>query len=97
MGARMSLVADDVLTLDEAARYLRVSVQTAQGLAERCALPGRQVDGEWRFLKCALDDWLRGPDYRQSLLDQVGAFEDDESMPELRAAIYARRRRPETE
>lgn len=93
----MSLIADDVLTLDEAARYLRVSVQAAHDMAQRGAIPGRRIDEEWRFLKCALDDWLRGPDYRQALLDQAGAFEDDESMPELRAAIYARRRRPETE
>lgn len=52
----------DVLTLTEAAAYLRVSESAVHRLAEQGALPGQRIDGEWRFLKRVVNDWLRfGP------------------------------------
>jgi hypothetical protein len=45
-----------------------------------------------------LEDWRRGVggrDGRTALLEQAGAFKDDETLPALRAAIYAARGRPE--
>ena len=53
-----------VLTLSEAAAYLRVAESQVQRLAEMRVLPGRQIGGEWRFLKAGLQDWLRAPDRR---------------------------------
>src|SRR5947209_3274896 len=87
----------EVLTLEEAARYLRVPKATVQRLAEERMIPCRQVDKSWRFLKAGLQDWLRGKtvDGRAALLEQFGAFKDDETLPALRAAIYAARGRPE--
>jgi excisionase family DNA binding protein len=88
----------DVLTVDEAARYLRISKDALKRLAAQGKIPGRQIDRHWRFLKIALEDWLRGPggrDGRTALLEQAGAFKDDETLPALRAAIYAARGRPE--
>ena len=87
----------DVLTLEEAANFLRVSVQTAEELADRGTIPGRRIRDEWRFLKSALEDWLRRPDYKQALLNQAGILRDDESLTELRNAIYAARGRPEVD
>jgi excisionase family DNA binding protein len=52
---------EEVLTLAEAAAYLRVSEEELAGLADRDGVPSRKVGGEWRFLKKALDDWLRFP------------------------------------
>lgn len=86
-----------VLTLDEAAGYLRISKKVVRDLATRGSLPARQIDRDWRFLKSALDDWLRGRDGRSRLLKQAGALAHDDTMPELMEAIYAARGRPETD
>jgi excisionase family DNA binding protein len=50
---------EDVLTLGEAAAYLRVPEAELAELADRGGIPARKVGGEWRLLKKALDDWLR--------------------------------------
>jgi excisionase family DNA binding protein len=49
----------DVLTLEEASGYLRLSVETVTGLALKGNIPGRKIENDWRFLKSAIDDWLR--------------------------------------
>ena len=92
-----SRVVPDVLTPDEAARYLRVSEETIVRQAADGRIPGRRIEDTWRFLKSALDDWLRAQDSRTILLQQAGALADDEMLPMLRAAIYAERGRPEVE
>ena len=92
-----SRVVPDVLTPDEAARYLRVSEETIVRQAADGRIPGRRIEDTWRFLKSALDDWLRAQDSRTILLQQAGALADDETLPTLRAAIYAERGRPEVE
>lgn len=47
-----------VLTLREAATYLRIGTTTLERLAEEGEIPGVQIDGRWRFPKPNLDDWL---------------------------------------
>lgn len=86
----MSQVAHvpDVLTVEEAACYLQLPKKTVRRLAALGQLPARQIERRWRFLKAALDDWLRGQDGKTILLRQVGAFADDETLPQLRKAIY---------
>ena len=84
----------EVLTLEEAAAYLRVSKDTIARQAAQGALPGRQIEDTWRFLKAAIDDWLRSHESRTLLLHQAGALADDESLSALRDAIYAARKRP---
>lgn len=49
---------EDVLTLAEAAAYLRVPEGELLRLAERDGIPAQRVAGEWRFLKRALGHWL---------------------------------------
>lgn len=55
----------EILTLAEAAEYLRVDEQTLAELAAKRRIPSQQVGQEWRFLKKALNDWLRYPSDRQ--------------------------------
>ena len=93
MGQVMSV--PEVLTLEEAARYLRLPPTTLEQQAVRGQIPGRRIEDTWRFLKAAIDDWLRSHDSRMILLQQAGALADDETLPELRAAIYAERGQPE--
>ena len=90
-----SIDAPEVLTLDEVALYLRLPKETIVRQVAHGALPGRQIEDTWRFLKAAVDDWLRSHDSRALLVQQAGAFATDESLSDLRAAIYAARQRPE--
>src|SRR5947209_19398833 len=56
----------EVLTLAEAAAFLRVSEDALAALADRNHVPAQKIAGEWRFLKRALADWLRyGPSYKE--------------------------------
>ncbi|MBX3097485.1 MAG: helix-turn-helix domain-containing protein [Fimbriimonadaceae bacterium] len=47
-----------VLTIREAAHYLRMSVNALQRLADEGEVPGVLIDNKWRFPKANLDDWL---------------------------------------
>lgn len=47
-----------VLTLKEAAAYLRISPTSLQELADQGEVPGVQMNGAWRFPKASLDEWM---------------------------------------
>lgn len=47
-----------VMTLREAASYLRVNASKLVKLAESGEVPGVLIEGSWRFPKPNLDDWL---------------------------------------
>jgi excisionase family DNA binding protein len=49
----------DVLTADEAARYLRVSVKTLYRLAPAGKIPGQKVGRSWRFRQADLIAFLQ--------------------------------------
>jgi len=53
-------VHDEVLTLSEAARFIKVSEKTMRELAKNRKVPGKKVGREWRFLRVGLEDWLKG-------------------------------------
>jgi excisionase family DNA binding protein len=82
-----------VLTAAEAAKYLRLPKTKVVRLAEIGDLPAREIDGEWRFLKAAIDEWLTRPDLTQQLLKQAGTWADDDTFPELCRSINEARRR----
>jgi excisionase family DNA binding protein len=50
---------DEVLTLEEAAAFLRVSDDALRKLVGEHFVPGQQIGGDWRFSKRGLADWLR--------------------------------------
>lgn len=89
----------DVLTLAEAAAYLRVREQAVLGLVGPAGLPGRAIGTDWRFLKSAIQDWLRAaPDRKKDFWEtHYGAFKDDPYLEEMVKEIYKRRGRPMTE
>jgi excisionase family DNA binding protein len=87
----------EVLTLEEVSEYLRLPVETLQRQALQGKLPGRQIEKEWRFLKVAIDEWLRSQSSRSTLLQQAGAFADDTSLSELRTTVYKERGRSEVD
>jgi excisionase family DNA binding protein len=52
---------EEILTLSEAAAYLRVPEKGLADLATAGNVPAREIGGEWRFSRRALADWLRFP------------------------------------
>ena len=87
-----------VLTLAEAAKFLRVKKSTLQKIADQGRIPARKIGEEWRFLRGALENWLTGHSSpRQALLDQIGAFKDDETLMPMLEEIYKARGRPMVE
>ena len=84
----------EVLTLAEAAAYLRVTENEVSRLIRDQGLPGRKLGDDWRFLKTALQDWLRAPPgKKEGLLMQIGAFKDDPDLGEMLEEIHKRRGR----
>lgn len=50
----------EIMTLTEAASYIRVSEKTVGEYARRGSIPSQKVGREWRFLRHALEEWLSG-------------------------------------
>ncbi len=88
-------IRSEVLALEEAAKYLRLPPEAVKREAAHGAIPGRQVEGVWRFSQSALRNWLGHRDGRAVFLNQAGALREDESLDELLEAIYRERGRPE--
>jgi excisionase family DNA binding protein len=90
----------EVLTLPEAAAYLRLAESEVVDLIRAEGLPARPVADGWRFLKSALQDWLRasltGPG-KQAMLARIGTWRDDPTLDEMLRDIYRKRGRPMTE
>src|SRR5437588_12677606 len=87
----------DVLTLSEAATYLRVAEEEVLRLANLHELPGQKIGNEWRFLKAGLQDWLRNParaSGKEAFLALAGAWRDDPDIEEIVREAHRRRGRP---
>ena len=92
--------AGDVLTLAEAAAYLRLQEADVVRLVQIQDMPGRLVGKEWRFLKSAIQEWLSKPPPQYSKERQLaaaGAFKDDPELVPMVEDIYRKRGRPITE
>jgi hypothetical protein len=87
----------DILTLEEISTYLRIPIETVESQALKGNIPGQKIEGDWRFLKIAVDDWLRAKNSRLTLLSQAGAFANDDSLIQIKEAIYRDRERPEVD
>jgi len=49
---------DEIMTLEEVARYLKVKPQTVYKWAQEEQIPGTKLGKEWRFRKSILDEWI---------------------------------------
>ncbi len=84
----------EVLTLAEAAAHLRVPELEVERIAGTQGLAGRRIGSEWRFSRAAIQDWLRRPSMKESLLRLAGSWKDDPDVEEMLAEIYRQRGRP---
>jgi excisionase family DNA binding protein len=90
----------EVLTLAEAAAYLRFTEADVLRLIHEQALPARRLANEWRFLKAAIQQWLSTPPppgSKEAILSVAGAWKDDPDLEDMLEEIYRRRGRPITE
>ncbi len=52
-------MSDDILTLKEVAKYLKLAEKTAYRLAAEGKLPGFKVGGSWRFRRDELEKFTK--------------------------------------
>lgn len=92
--------AEEVLTLAEAAAYLRMPEADVRRWVQEQGLPARQLGEEWRFLKSAIQTWLSTPCTQGSKKDiwsVAGSLKDDPYLEEMLKEIDRMRGRPSTE
>jgi excisionase family DNA binding protein len=86
----------DVLTLAEAAAYLKVAEPEVARLAQSRELPARMVGTEWRFLKSAIQTWLSTPcssETEGGVWAMAGSWKDDPYLEEMLKEIHRNRGR----
>lgn len=54
------MTEDELLTIPEVAKILRVGTKTVYGLAQRGQIPALKVGGQWRFSLPAIRSWVEG-------------------------------------
>lgn len=94
--------AGDVLTLVEAAAYLRLPENEVIAAASTQGLPGRLIGTEWRFSKPAILQWLNVSQptaemRKAATLAMIGKYKDDAGWEELREEIARQRERLQAE
>ena len=95
----------EIMTMQQAAEFLQVSVRTLQRMVAADEVPGRRIGRQWRFERSQLRDWVRGEGAatateraQQELMDkEAGRFGLDrpETLVELQRAALRRQSRQE--
>jgi excisionase family DNA binding protein len=88
----------DVLTLAEAAEYLRLPKAELIQLVHAQGLPGRNAGSEWRFHRSAIQEWLSvaaaTPQSRkEAQLALAGKYKEDRELMQICEEAYRQRGR----
>jgi PTS system nitrogen regulatory IIA component len=62
---------DDILTLEEVAKYLRVSERTVYDCAQKGEIPAGKIRTAWRFKKSEIDKWVNDKLTSSNLNSQI--------------------------
>ena len=49
---------DEIMTVEEVAKYLKMKPQTVYKWAQEGRIPGTKLGKEWRFRRRLLDEWI---------------------------------------
>lgn len=49
---------DEIMTVEEVAKYLKLKPQTVYKWAQEGQIPGTKLGKEWRFRRRILDEWI---------------------------------------
>lgn len=74
-----AIAMDEILTLEEVAKYLKMQPQTIYTWAQTGKIPAAKIGKEWRFRKDIIDAWFRQhiDEKFKPLLDHVDAKKSD--------------------
>ena len=56
---RKKIIPEKLMTLEEIAEYLRLSVHTIYKMAQNGKIPALKAGKMWRFRKADIDEWLK--------------------------------------
>jgi excisionase family DNA binding protein len=88
----------EVLTLREAAKFLRLPAGLIEKLAAKGVLPGRKVGDQWRFLRRAIEEWLQGAARNGAPpTNPIAAFKDEPDFDKLLDTIRRQREQLDAE
>ena len=64
---------DNIMTIEEVARYLKMKPQTIYTWAQKGKIPAAKIGKEWRFRKDLLDEWFNQhvDDKFQELVEKI--------------------------
>jgi PTS system nitrogen regulatory IIA component len=68
------MIDDDILTIEEVAKYLRVSERTVYDWAQKGEIPSGKIGTVWRFKKSEIEKWVNDRLSVNKLLPQNGAI-----------------------
>ena len=70
-----------LMTLEEVAKYLRVTTKTIYRLLDKHDIPAKKVGRQWRFDKASIDIWLRRRSTEKAA--KILVIDDDETVCSL--------------
>lgn len=71
------MIDDDILTLEEVAKYLRVSERTVYDCAQKGEIPAGKIRTAWRFKKSEIDKWVNEKLTANKLNPQINQLQAD--------------------
>ncbi|MDR1301135.1 MAG: PTS sugar transporter subunit IIA [Treponema sp.] len=71
------MIQGDILTIDEVAKYLRVSERTVYDWAQKGEIPAGKIGTVWRFKKSEIEKWVNDRLSVHTVLPPVGAVHID--------------------
>ena len=69
------MIDEDILTIDEVAKYLRVSERTIYEWAQKGEIPSGKIGTVWRFKKTELEQWVNDRLSVSKLIPQNGSIQ----------------------
>ncbi len=51
-------MVDEIMTVEQLAKYLKTGITTIYKLAQEGKIPGTKVGNQWRFRKERIDEWM---------------------------------------
>ena len=73
---------DDIMTIEEVAKYLKMKPQTIYTWAQKGKIPAAKIGKEWRFKKDIVDAWFNQHiDVKfQPLMDEIERKKDKKDL-----------------
>jgi PTS system nitrogen regulatory IIA component len=84
----MTVMGNEMMDLEQLARYLQRDLREVAKMASRGYLPGHKVSGEWRFARAEINHWLETqlPAYSEEQLAALDKRDDADDEAEGRVS-----------